>query len=166
MSRVPAPAEKIVSLDLLLERVAARREAGARLVFTNGCFELLHRGHVRYLAAAAELGDLLVVGLNSDRSVRELKGSGRPLVAAEERAEVLAALGAVDFVTIFDQPTAVQLVQALRPEVYVKGGDYAGRPPPEAEVARAVGGDFQLIPFVPGSSTSELARRIRGDGGR
>ena len=161
MNRAVPLEAKIVPLDELLELLRPRRAAGERVVLTNGCFELLHRGHVRYLMAAADLGDALVVGLNSDRSVRRLKGRSRPLVAEDERAEVLAGLSAVDYVTIFDQPTAIQLVEALRPDIYVKGGDYADRPPPEAEVARALGGEFRLVPFVAGSSTTELARRIR-----
>src|SRR5438128_2744970 len=113
MSRTPPAGEKVVPLSVLVERLGPRRAGGERLVLTNGCFELLHRGHVRYLAAAAALAEVLVVGLNSDASVRQLKGSGRPLVAADERAEVLAALGVVDYVTIFDQPTAIELVESL-----------------------------------------------------
>jgi rfaE bifunctional protein nucleotidyltransferase chain/domain len=131
------------------------------VVFTNGCFDLLHRGHVRYLAAAAELADLLVVGVNSDRSVRQLKDPTRPLVPEDQRAEVLAALACVDFVTIFDEPTAIELVRALRPEVYVKGGDYAGRLPPEAPIVEQHGGEFRLVGLEPGLSTSELVRKIR-----
>lgn len=165
MSRAVPPDQKILPLAVLLERLAPRRAAGERVVFTNGCFDLLHRGHVRYLAAAAELGDILVVGLNSDASVRQLKGPDRPLVPQEERAEVLAALACVDYVTIFDAPTATSLVQALRPDVYVKGGDYADHRPPEAEVAEAYGGVFRLVELVPGRSTSDLVRRIRVSGG-
>ena len=131
------------------------------MVLTNGCFDLLHRGHVRYLSAAAELGDLLVVGVNSDRSVRQLKDPDRPLVPEDQRAEVLAALVCVDYVTIFDEPTAIELVQAVRPDVYVKGGDYAGRLPPEAPVVEALGGEFRLVELDPGLSTSDLVRRIR-----
>lgn len=141
--------------------MASRRAAGQRVVFTNGCFDLLHRGHVRCLAAAAELGDVLVVGLNSDASVRALKQAGRPLVPQDERAEVVAALESVDYVVVFDEPTAENLVRAIRPDVYVKGGDYADREPPEAAIARALGGEFRLLEYVPGSSTSELLRRLR-----
>jgi rfaE bifunctional protein nucleotidyltransferase chain/domain len=152
---------KILALPELLRQLAPRRAAGQRLVLTNGCFELLHRGHVRYLQAAAALDDLLVVGVNGDASARQLKGRGRALVPAEERAEVVAALACVDYVTIFDAPTAEDLVEALRPELYVKGGDYAGHPPPEAARAEALGGEFRLVELVPGSSTSALLERIR-----
>jgi rfaE bifunctional protein nucleotidyltransferase chain/domain len=130
-------------------------------VLTNGCFDLIHRGHVRYLAAAAELGDILVVGLNDDASVRALKGPGRPLMSADARAEVLAALAWVDYVTIFATRTAEPLVEALQPDVYVKGGDYADRPPPEAALAERLGGVFRALDLVPDSSTSELIARLR-----
>lgn len=116
----------VVARDALARTLAERRAEGARAVFTNGCFDLLHVGHVRYLRRARALGNLLIVGVNSDDSARRLKGPGRPLVPEEERAEVLAALGCVDYVTIFDEDTASALVAALRPEVYAKGGDYAG----------------------------------------
>jgi rfaE bifunctional protein nucleotidyltransferase chain/domain len=161
VARASPPHQKILELGVLLERLAPRRAAGERIVLTNGCFELLHLGHVRYLTAAAELGDILVVGLNSDASVRHIKQHGRPLVPENERSEVLAALSCVDYVTIFDAPTAEGLVEALQPEVYVKGGDYADRPPPEATVAESLGGEFRLVELVPGSSTTALLRRIR-----
>jgi rfaE bifunctional protein nucleotidyltransferase chain/domain len=156
-----SPHQKILELSALLERLTPRRATGERLVLTNGCFDLLHRGHVRYLNAAATLGDVLVVGVNSDASVRRLKGRGRALVPAEERTEVVAALACVDYVTIFDAPTAEGLVEALRPDVYVKGGDYADHPPPEAARVLALGGEFRLVELVPGSSTSALVERIR-----
>ncbi len=143
------------------------------MIFTNGCFDLLHLGHVRYLQAARALGDLLVVGVNSDASTRALKGAGRPLVPQEDRAEVLAALACVDYVTIFEEVTAVALVEALRPDVYVKGGDYAApnaasQPDaihyarlPEAAPVLAYGGQVRLIPYLPGHSTTALIERIR-----
>ena len=145
-----------------------RQAAGQFVVFTNGCFDLLHLGHVRYLQAARALGDVLVVGLNSDASTRLLKGPKRPLVTENERAEVLAALACVDYVTIFEEPTAVALVELLRPDVYVKGGDYAapGGPVfdaarlPEAAPVLAAGGQVRLIPYLSGHSTSELIERI------
>jgi D-beta-D-heptose 7-phosphate kinase/D-beta-D-heptose 1-phosphate adenosyltransferase len=115
----------VVDLQTLAAIVAARQAAGERAVFTNGCFDLLHLGHVRYLQRARALGDLLIVGLNSDVSTRRIKGPRRPLVPQDERAQLLAALAAVDYVTIFDEPTAEHTVAALRPAVYVKGGDYA-----------------------------------------
>ena len=159
MALTPSPAAKILPLDGLLAQLAARRAGGQRVVLTNGCFDLLHVGHVRYLASAARLAEILVVGVNTDASVRALK-PGRPLVPADQRAEVLAALGCVDFVTLFDEPTAEQLVRAVRPEVYVKGGDYADRTPPEAVAVRELGGRFQTLDLVPGISSSELARRL------
>lgn len=130
-------------------------------MLTNGSFDLLHVGHVRYLEAASRLGDVLVVGINSDASVKGYKGPNRPVVPQSERAEVVAALRCVDFTTIFDEPTAAQLIEALRPDVYVKGGDYGegGKTLPEAELVRAYGGEVHIIPFVEGHSTSELIRK-------
>ncbi len=153
--------ERVLTLEELLHMRARWRAQGLRLVLTNGTFDLLHVGHVRYLEAARELGDMLVVGINSDRSVRAYKGPGRPVVPQDERAEVVAALRCVDYTVIFDEPTASRLVEALRPEVYVKGGDYApgGKPLPEAEVVKAYGGELHIIPYVPGHSASDLIRR-------
>lgn len=139
--------------------------AGRRLVFTNGCFDILHAGHVRYLQQAREAGDALAVGLNSDRSVRELKGEGRPVNGQDDRAEVLAALGCVDFVVIFDGKRATGVLRAVRPHIYAKGGDYtpesldAG----EREVLRAAGADVRILPLVPGRSTTSVLERVRGD---
>ena len=116
---------KIITHDALAARRGALDRAGRRLVFTNGCFDLLHVGHVRYLQAARDEGDALAVGLNGDASVRALKGPGRPLNSADDRAEILAALTCVDFVTIFEEPRATNLLAQVRPHVYVKGGDYA-----------------------------------------
>ena len=161
VARVASAAAKILSLPELLQRLEPRRATAERLVLTNGCFELLHLGHIRYLMAASELGDVLVVGLNSDRSIRRLKEPGRPLVPESQRAEVLAALACVDFVSLFDELTAELLVRALRPEVYVKGGDYEGQTPPEAVLAQSLGGQVKVLELVPGCSTTELVRRIR-----
>jgi rfaE bifunctional protein nucleotidyltransferase chain/domain len=158
---------KIQDQAELAALLRVHREAGQSIVFTNGCFDLLHMGHVRYLQEARSLGDLLVVGLNSDDSARALKGPNRPLVPQDERAEVLAALACVDYVTIFEEITAVALVETLRPDVYVKGGDYATPSAainyaklPEAAPVLAAGGQVRLIPYVPGHSTSELIERI------
>lgn len=145
---------------------AEARAAGRRVVFTNGVFDLLHVGHLRYLRAARALGDLLVVGLNDDACTRRLKGPRRPLVPEAERAELLAALAPVDRVVLFGDDTAVALIEALRPAVYAKGGDYAvapgdaGKPLPEAAAVRAYGGEIALLPFVPERSSSELVARI------
>jgi D-glycero-beta-D-manno-heptose 1-phosphate adenylyltransferase len=140
----------------------AQAGAGRRVVFTNGVFDLLHVGHTRYLSAARALGDALIVGLNSDASARALK-PGRPFVPEGERAEVLAALAAVDVVVIFEETNAVALVDALRPDIYVKGGDWGhpgGPQPPEAAPVRAYGGRVDYIRYNPGHSTSELVERI------
>lgn len=159
---------RVVSREALTRPREAWRRTGRRLVFTNGCFDLLHVGHLRYLRAARAYGDLLVVGLNDDASVARLKGPGRPIVPAAERAELLAALEPVDYVVLFGEETAGGLVAALRPEVYVKGGDYAagpgqaGKPLPEATLVRGYGGEVRVVPLLPGYSTSALLARIQG----
>ena len=145
----------------LAARLAVRRADGARVVFTNGCFDLVHPGHVRYLAAARALGDVLVVGLNDDASVRRLKGPGRPVLAALERAEVLAALASVDHLVLFAEDTPLTLVRTLEPDVLVKGADWATEDIVGGEDVLAAGGRVERIPLVPGVSTSELLRRIR-----
>jgi len=137
------------------------RAAGRRLVFTNGCFDLLHVGHVRYLTAARGLGDALLVAVNSDRSVRALKGAGRPLVGEAERAEVLAALAAVDFVTVFDEESPRALIGELLPDVLVKGGDYALGEIHGREEVEAAGGRVLSLPFVEGASTTQIIERMR-----
>ena len=132
------------------------------MVFTNGCFDLLHPGHVAYLEAARSRGDALVVGLNSDESVRGLgKGPDRPVVPELDRAAVLRALRAVDAVVIFDEKTPVRLMREVHPALYVKGGDYKIEGLPEAEVAAEIGAEVEIIPFEPGYSTSALLERIR-----
>lgn len=146
-------------------RIAEAREAGARLVFTNGCFDLLHRGHVSYLEAARVLGDALVVGLNSDASVKKLKGPGRPVVPEVDRAAVLRALRAVDEVIVFAEDTPERLIRELRPDVYVKGGDYRIEDLPEAEVAEEIGAEVRILPFEAGYSTTALIERIRNGPG-
>jgi len=153
----------IVSLDEMQRIRTALQAGGQRVVLTNGCFDLLHRGHVVYLQKARAYGDVLVVALNSDASVRAFKGPDRPLVHQDDRATVLAALAAVDYVVIFDEPTAEALVACLRPDVYVKGGDYdpsTNKPLPEAAVVRAYGGEMVFIPYLPGYSTSILIDTI------
>ena len=137
--------------------------AGQRLVFTNGCFDLLHAGHVRYLQQARELGHALAVGLNSDRSVRELKGAGRPINAEGDRAEVVAALGCVDYVVIFDGKRATDILRAVRPHVYAKGGDYTPESldPDERAVLAAADAEVRILPLVPGRSTTAALERMR-----
>jgi rfaE bifunctional protein nucleotidyltransferase chain/domain len=137
------------------------RAEGRRIVFTNGCFDLLHVGHLRYLEGARALGDVLVVAVNTDAGVRRLKGPERPLVTQEERAELLAGLRCVDYVTLFDEPLPNATIEALRPHVHVKGGDYSAETLPETAVVRAYGGEVVIMPLVPGRSTTELARRLR-----
>ena len=153
---------KIVKLEELSDRCEKLRSAGKKIVATNGCFDLLHVGHVRYLQAARALGDLLVVGLNGDDSIHELKGAGRPITTQSDRAEILAALKCVDLVTIFPEIRATKFLAAVRPAVYVKGGDYTPRTLAEEE--RAILNEFEaairLIPFETGYSTSGLIERI------
>ena len=137
--------------------------APEQIVFTNGCFDILHVGHVRYLEAAKELGGRLVIGLNSDRSVQALKGVGRPINNEADRAEVLAALAAVDHVIIFNEPRVTALVKELRPHIYAKGGDYTinSLNPEELAAIREVGAQIKLLPLVPGKSTTALLRAIQ-----
>ena len=141
--------------------LAPRRAAGARIVFTNGCFDLLHPGHVRYLEAAHALGDVLVVGLNDDASVTRLKGAGRPVLRASERAEVLAGLAAVDHVVFFAEDTPRALIAAVAPDVLVKGADWAEDDIVGRDEVLARGGRVERIALVPGVSTSEIIRRMR-----
>ena len=153
---------KIVEFEELSNRCEKLRSAGKRIVATNGCFDLLHVGHVRYLQAARANGDVLAVGLNSDRSVHQLKGAGRPITTESDRAEILAALECVDLVTIFPQIRATQFIAAVRPIVYVKGGDYTSETLDEQERAllNEIGADIRLIPFEGGYSTSALIEQI------
>jgi D-glycero-beta-D-manno-heptose 1-phosphate adenylyltransferase len=138
------------------------KEQGKTVVFTNGCFDILHAGHVRYLTAARELGDCLIVGLNSDQSVKCLKGPTRPINQEQDRAEVLAGLYAVDYIVIFSDETAEKLVAELQPDIYVKGGDYSIEQLPEAAVAASYGGKTVLIPEVAGKSSSRIIAKIAG----
>jgi rfaE bifunctional protein nucleotidyltransferase chain/domain len=153
---------KIVKGEDLAARAAGLRSAGRKVVFTNGCFDLLHVGHVRYLAAARALGDVLAVGINGDQSVRGLKGPGRPINNERDRAEVLAALESVDLVTIFPQARATRLIEAIRPDIYVKGGDYTPETlnPEERDALDKVGAEVSIIPFEAGYSTSRIIQRL------
>jgi rfaE bifunctional protein nucleotidyltransferase chain/domain len=159
-------AGKLVDWPHLLEIRAQARQQGRTVVWTNGCFDLLHIGHVRTLEAARRFGDLLIVGINSDAAVHQLKGPGRPLVPVGERAELLAALSCVDFVVVFDQTTPETVLSQLRPDVHCKGADYAppdGKPIPEAAVVKAYGGRVEFLPLVPSCSTTGLVQRIRSE---
>jgi rfaE bifunctional protein nucleotidyltransferase chain/domain len=144
----------------LAEIVKGRQEAGELIVFTNGVFDILHGGHVRYLAQARNLGGALVVAINSDSSVRRLKGDKRPIVGEAERAELLDALRSVDYVTHFSTDTPVPLLEKIRPDIYVKGGDYRIEDLPEARVVKAYGGRVLLLPYLEGSSTSGIIERV------
>ncbi len=155
-------AAKVLARDQLLSLLSGERTKGKRIVFTNGCFDLMHIGHTRYLQAARDLGDALVVGVNSDASVRTLdKASDRPIVPEAQRAEILAALACVDFVVIFDESDPLQLIVAVQPDVLVKGGDWGLDRIIGREIVEARGGVVKTIPLVPGLSTTGLIQRIR-----
>ena len=153
---------KVTARETLASLLADRRREGQRIVFTNGCFDLMHIGHIRYLQAARNLGDVLVIGVNSDESVRALhKGADRPIVPDVQRAEVLAALACVDYVTIFPEPDPGSLIATLQPDILVKGGDWSLDRIVGRETVEARGGRVQTIPLVPGVSTTILVERIR-----
>jgi D-beta-D-heptose 7-phosphate kinase / D-beta-D-heptose 1-phosphate adenosyltransferase len=158
-----APDKYVPDRGVLCTRLDQLRRQGARIVLTNGCFDVLHRGHAAYLQAARGLGDVLVVGVNDDQSVRRLKGSARPVNPLEDRVALLAALGCVDFVTCFSEDTPEALVRALRPHVFAKGGDYTVEDLPEAPAVQAGGGEVQILPFFEDRSTTLLIERIRSD---
>ena len=153
---------KIVELEELSDRCEKLRSAGKKIVATNGCFDLLHVGHVRYLQAARALGEVLVVGLNGDRSVHELKGAGRPITTESDRAEILAALACVDLVTIFPEIRATKFLAAVRPAVYVKGGDYTSETLDEEEraILKEIEAAIRHIPIETGYSTTGLIEQI------
>ncbi|HEV8427168.1 MAG TPA: adenylyltransferase/cytidyltransferase family protein [Pyrinomonadaceae bacterium] len=150
----------ILEREELVKCVAAARESGKRIVFANGCFDVLHVGHVRYLAGARELGDLLIVGVNSDEQVALQKGAGRPVLTATERAEIVAALEAVNYVTIFEEPTVEQLLLTLKPDVHAKGTDYTTETVPEREVVRSYGGQVAIVGDPKDHSTTEIIARL------
>ncbi|HEX5598668.1 MAG TPA: D-glycero-beta-D-manno-heptose 1-phosphate adenylyltransferase [Micromonosporaceae bacterium] len=151
----------VVDASALVAAVNRHRDDGSRIVFTNGCFDVLHRGHVRYLSQARRLGDVLVVAVNSDESVRRLKGPERPINPIEDRLEVLGALSCVDYVIVFEEDSPATLIEAVRPDVYVKGGDYPPEMVPEAPLVRRLGGEVRTLGFVPDRSTSAIIERIR-----
>ena len=153
-------AQNVLTRDALIEAVATSRGQGARIVLANGCFDVLHVGHVRYLAGARELGDVLVVGVNSDRQVEIQKGLGRPILLESERAELLAALESVTFVTIFDEPTVEELLLALKPDIHAKGTDYTVDTVPEREVVQSFGGRVAIVGDPKDHSTSEILSRM------
>jgi len=152
--------EKIKNQKNLTKIIEGLKNEGRRIVFTNGCFDLLHVGHVRYLEGAKALGDILIIGINSDASVRGLKGPLRPILPVEERAEILSGLGCVDYVTVFDEPTPLKLVTLLQPHVLVKGGDWTREEVVGKDVVEGSGGKVVIIPFVSGSSTTTIIEAI------
>jgi rfaE bifunctional protein nucleotidyltransferase chain/domain len=152
----------VLDREELLKRVNTARQAGARVVLANGCFDVLHVGHIRYLAGARELGDVLVVGINSDRQVAIQKGAGRPVLPEQERAEIVAALESVTYVTIFDEPTVEQLLLALKPDVHAKGTDYTSETVPERDVVRSYGGQVAIVGDPKDHSTSAIIARLGG----
>ena len=152
----------VLTLEETIVRFGRQERNGKRVVFTNGCFDLLHPGHIRSLEAARALGDVLIIGLNSDESVRTLKGPGRPVIPAEERAEILASLECVDAVLIFDELTPQKLIAALLPDVLVKGGDWPGDQIVGRDEVESAGGKVVRIEVVPGYSTTEILKKIRG----
>ena len=152
----------VVTLDELILRFGREKRNGKRVVFTNGCFDVLHPGHIHSLEAARALGDCLIVGLNGDESVRALKGPDRPVIPAEERAEILASLESVDAVVVFEDLTPQKVIAALLPDVLVKGGDWPGNQIIGREEVEAAGGRVALVDAVPGYSTTQILKRIRG----
>ena len=152
--------QKIKTRKELLRIIKDLKAKGKRIVFTNGCFDLLHIGHVRYLEKAKGLGDVLFVGVNSDSSIRKLKGPKRPILSEEERAEILSGLGCVDYVTLFDEIDPLKLITSLQPDVLAKGGDWTKEQTVGKEVVERSGGEVVIIPFVKGASTSNLIETI------
>jgi len=160
MARVDLSRKRLTSEPV---RTIVEREAGRRIVFTNGCFDLLHVGHVRYLERARQKGDLLIVAINSDATVRSLKGEGRPILPLDERLRIVAALSAVDYVIPFDEPTPCDLLRQLRPDVLVKGGDYTIDQVVGREIVQEYGGEVYVIPAIKGVSTTQTVQRMRGE---
>lgn len=153
----------LVSKDKIADFCQVIRDGGKKLVFTNGCFDILHAGHVRYLNTAKSFGDILVLGLNTDASVRSIKGPTRPINNELDRAEVVGALESVDYVVLFDEPTAEDLIKLVHPDVYVKGGDYTIETLPEGQIVLAYGGSVELVNLVEGRSTTNVIAKIKGE---
>ena len=151
----------VLERNRLIARVSIERRKGARIVLANGCFDLFHVGHIRYLAGAKALGDVLIVGINSDEQVRKLKGGNRPFMPEHERAEIVAALKFVDYVTIFDEPTVTELIRAVRPDFHAKGTDYTTETVPEREIVREYGGKTAIVGDPKEHSSSEFLEAIR-----
>ena len=161
--KITDPVSRILDRDALVARIATENTKGSRIVLANGCFDILHAGHVRYLEGARALGDLLVVGINSDAQVARLKGEGRPILPERERAELVASLQAVDLVTIFAEPTVTELLLAIKPNVHAKGTDYTEETVPERDVVRSYGGRVAIAGDPKNHSTSEILRKVSGE---
>lgn len=159
----PDAAARILDRNRLIARVAIARKNGARIVLANGCFDLLHVGHIRYLEGAKGLGDLLVVGVNSDEQVRAQKGGGRPFMPERERAEIIASIRAVDFVTVFPEPSVEQLLLAIRPDIHAKGTDYTEESVPERDVVRSYGGRVCIVGDPKDHSSTEMLKKVMSD---
>lgn len=152
---------QVVTLNNLIEILPELKAQGKTIVTTNGCFDILHAGHVRYLNKAKALGDILIIGLNSDKSVKSIKGPTRPINCEDDRAEVISALSSVDFVVMFEEDTPANLLAALKSDIHVKGGDYTEESLPEAEIIKAYGGKIAFIPLVEGRSTTNIIEKAR-----
>ena len=150
----------LIERNLIVETCKEIRQSGKEIVFTNGCFDIIHVGHVRYLTTAKSFGDILIIGLNSDESVKILKGENRPINNEKDRAEVLLGLKAVDYVVLFGERTAENLVSEIRPDIYVKGGDYTVDKIPEAKIVQSYGGKVELVQFVAGHSTTNILKKL------
>lgn len=151
----------MLSLEDAIQFRKEQGDQGKTVVFTNGCFDLIHPGHIQYLNQAKELGDILIVGLNSDSSVRKLKGDSRPINSQDDRATILSALRAVDAVVLFDDETPIPLIKNLAPNIHVKGGDYSKESLPEYEVVTAYGGQVVILPFLDGKSSTTIIQKIK-----
>ncbi len=152
----------ILERNRLVARISDERRNGAKIVLANGCFDLFHVGHIRYLAGAKSLGDILIVGLNSDEQVRKLKGGNRPFMPEQERAEIISALKFVDFVTIFDEPTVAELIRAVRPDFHAKGTDYTPDTVPEREIVKEYGGKTAIVGDPKDHSSTDLIKLVSG----
>jgi len=150
----------VLERNRLIARVAIERRKGAKIVLANGCFDLFHVGHIRYLAGAKALGDVLIVGINSDEQVRKLKGAHRPLMPEAERAEIVSALKFVDYVTIFDEPTVAELIRAVRPDLHAKGTDYTAETVPEREIVKEYGGKTAIVGDPKDHSSTDLIKLV------
>lgn len=151
---------KLLNLSEAQQQLAKEKANGKCIVFTNGCFDILHAGHTTYLADAKACGDILVLGLNSDVSIKAIKGEKRPIVAETYRAQTLAALESIDYIILFDEETPIHLIETLKPDIYVKGGDYTEETLPETPIVKSYGGTVKLLPFVEGLSTSTIINKI------